>query len=140
MLTKRADRLASLAANLPWPANVWVGVSVECASHIDRIDALRRVPAAVRFLSLEPLLGPLPNLDLHGIDWVIVGGESGPHARPLEVSWVCDLRDQCQHAHVPFFFKQWGGPRKRASGRELDHRFWDEMPAAVIPNLVAGQA
>ena len=130
VLTKRSGRLASLAAVLPWPGNVWAGVSVESVDYARRIDDLRSVPAAVRFLSLEPLLGPLPELDLTGIDWVIVGGESGPGARPVDPDWVREIRDQCLSAGVPFFFKQWGGTRKKAAGRLLDGRVWDEMPLA----------
>lgn len=129
VLTKRAARLAAMAPSLPWPDNVWMGVSVESAKYTSRIDALREVPAAVRFLSLEPLLGPLPGLDLRGIDWVIVGGESGPRARVMERAWVRDLRGQCESARVAFFFKQWGGTNKKRSGRELDGRTWDELPA-----------
>lgn len=129
VLTKRAARLAALAPSLPWPDNVWMGVSVESAKYTSRIDALREVPAAVRFLSLEPLLGPLPGLDLRGIDWVIVGGESGPRARAMERAWVRDLRGQCESARVAFFFKQWGGTNKKRTGRELDGRTWDELPA-----------
>jgi protein gp37 len=105
-----------------------MGVSVESARQLVRVDLLRRVPAAVRFLSLEPLLGPLPDLDLAGIGWVIVGGESGPGARPLEEEWVVDIREQCRVAGVPFFFKQWGGFPKKAAGRLLQGRTWDEMP------------
>lgn len=128
VLTKRAERLAALGGELDWPDNLWVGVTVENARHIDRIEHLRRVPAAVRFLSLEPLLGPIPRLPLEDIDWVIVGGESGPKARPLDAAWVRDLRDQCVRASVPFFFKQWGGVRKKAAGRMLDGRTWNELP------------
>lgn len=128
ILTKRAERLRELAPLLPWPEHVWMGVSVENADHGDRISHLRATPAAVKFLSLEPLLGPLPGLDLHGIDWVIVGGESGPRARPMDAAWVRDLRDQCLAAGVPFFFKQWGGVWKKRTGRTLDGRTWDEMP------------
>ena len=128
VLTKRAERLAALAGALDWPDNVWMGVSVERADFTDRIDLLRRTPAATRFLSLEPLLGPLPELDLHGIDWVIVGGESGPGARPIDPDWVIDLREQCRRADVPFFFKQWGGRNKKRTGRELEGRTWDQMP------------
>ncbi|MEW6338258.1 MAG: phage Gp37/Gp68 family protein [Acidobacteriota bacterium] len=133
VLTKRADRLAELAARLPWPENVWMGVSVENAFYSDRIDSLREVPAAVRFLSLEPLLGPLPRLKLRGIHWVIVGGESGPGARPMEKAWVTSIRDQCVRAGVPFFFKQWGGVRKKAAGRVFDGRTWDDMPQQDVP-------
>src|SRR5262245_46234844 len=129
VLTKRADRLQSMAEHLDWPANLWIGVSGESKQYVPRIDCLRRVPAAVRFLSLEPLLGPLPGLDLTGIHWVIVGGESGPHARPIHADWVRDLRDQCLKAKVPFFFKQWGGVWKSRTGRELDGKKWDQLPA-----------
>jgi protein gp37 len=133
VLTKRSERLADLAADLPWPDNVWMGVSVEDANVIDRIDHLRTVPAAVRFLSLEPLIGPLENLDLTGIQWVIVGGESGPGARAMRSAWVRSLRRQCRAARVPFFFKQWGGVFKKHSGRELDGRIYNEFPNRVIP-------
>jgi protein gp37 len=128
VLTKRSGRLAALGPSLPWPDNVWAGVSVESADYVHRIDDLRGVPAAVRFVSLEPLLGPLPALDLAGIDWAIVGGESGPGARRVDPNWVREIRDQCRSAGVPFFFKQWGGTRKKAAGRLLDDRVWDEMP------------
>lgn len=131
ILTKRADRLEQLDAQIEWPRNVWMGVSVEQKDYTFRIDHLRRTGAAVKFLSLEPLLGPLPKLKLRGIDWVIVGGESGPGARPMETDWVTDIRDQCHKAGVPFFFKQWGGVRKKQAGRTLDGRTWDEMP--VMP-------
>ena len=133
VLTKRADRLAAVAPHLVWPANVWMGVSVENADYTGRIDDLRTVPASIRFLSLEPLLGALPNLSLKGIDWVIVGGESGPKARPMEAEWVRDIRDQCITKHAPFFFKQWGGRNKKKAGRMLDGRTWDEMPREVNP-------
>jgi len=136
VLTKRAERLAELAPNLPWPPNVWVGVTVEEQRYTHRIDLLRTVPAAVRFLSLEPLLGPLPNLNLEGIHWVIVGGESGPGARPLRPEWVTDIRDQCQKAGVPFFFKQWGGVHKKRAGRTLEGRTWNQMPAPPSTALV----
>ena len=128
ILTKRADRLAELAPTLSWPRNVWMGVSVESAAYAWRIDRLRQTNAAIKFLSLEPLLGPLPRLDLKVIDWVIVGGESGPGARPMEIGWVRDIREQCARACVPFFFKQWGGVLKKARGRVLDGRTYDEMP------------
>jgi len=137
VLTKRSARLAALATDLPLPGNVWVGVSVESADYERRIDDLRRVPAAVRFLSLEPLLGPLPELDLTDIGWVIVGGESGPGARPVDPDWVREIRDQCLCAGVPFFFKQWGGKRKKAAGRLLDGRVWHDMPSASDPADVA---
>ena len=128
VLTKRSGRLAEMAPLLPWPGNVWIGVTVESTECVDRIDDLRSVPAAVRFLSLEPLLAPLPGLDLEGIDWVIVGGESGPGARPMAEAWALDIRDQCHRAGVPFFFKQWGGKNKKKAGRLLDGRTWDQMP------------
>lgn len=128
ILTKRSDRLRCDAGHLKWPPNVWQGVSVEDARVLERIDHLRQVPAAVRFLSLEPLLGPLPRLNLSGIHWVIVGGESQVGARPMNPDWARDIRDQCLAHNVPFFFKQWGGVRAKAGGRELDGRTWDEMP------------
>jgi protein gp37 len=128
VLTKRAVRLAALAPRLPWPDNVWMGVTVENAACIDRIRNLKNTPAKVRFLSLEPLLSALPNLPLSGIDWVIVGGESGHGARPMHPAWVEDLHRQCAAAGVPFFFKQWGGVRKKAAGRELFGRTFDELP------------
>ncbi|MER5337856.1 phage Gp37/Gp68 family protein [Micromonospora sp. NPDC002717] len=128
VLTKRARRLRRLAPSLTWPSNLWVGVSVEDADAVDRIDDLRDVPAALRFLSCEPLLGPLSDLNLDGIGWVIAGGESGTNARPLHPTWVVDLRDQCTRAGVPFFFKQWGGRTPKAGGRELNGRTWDDMP------------
>lgn len=127
-LTKRAHRLELVADKLDWPDNLWMGVSVEAADVIDRIDHLRRTPARTRFLSCEPLLTALPELNLTGVDWVIVGGESGPRARPMESWWVEDIRDQCESAGVAFFFKQWGGRTPKANGRELDGRTWDEMP------------
>ncbi len=128
ILTKRSERLASLALRLPWTPNIWQGVSVESARYTTRIDHLRTVPAAVRFLSIEPLLGPIPNLPLDDIDWVIVGGESGPGRRPMATAWAREIRDQCVGAGVPFFFKQWGGRTPKAAGRLLDRRTWDEMP------------
>jgi protein gp37 len=130
VLTKRADRLAALDGEIAWPANVWMGVSVENADYADRIDDLRATEAKVKFLSLEPLLGPLSNLDLRGIDWVIAGGESGPGARSMQPSWVTEIRDQCVAAGVAFFFKQWGGVNKKRAGRTLDGRTWDQMPRA----------
>jgi protein gp37 len=128
VLTKRSRRLSRLADQLDWPPNVWMGVSVESADVLGRVDELRRVPAAVRFLSCEPLLGPLDGIDLDGIGWVIAGGESGPRARPMDPEWVADLRDQCLEAGVPFFFKQWGGRTPKAGGRLLDGQAYDEMP------------
>ena len=137
-MPQRADRLATLSNVLPWPKNVWMGVSVESAAYAPRIDQLRATNAEVRFLSLEPLLGPLPDLNLSGIDWVIVGGESGPRARPMDPAWVTDLRDQCARAGVAFFFKQWGGVQKKRAGRLLDGRTWDELPGAASGAQLAG--
>lgn len=131
VLTKRAERLREVASELDWPPNVWMGVSVESEQYLDRVACLREVPAAVRFLSLEPLLGPLPGLSLEGMHWVIVGGESGPGARPMDPKWVRDIRRKCRAERVPFFFKQWGGVRKKAAGRKLDGRLYDEMPSTV---------
>lgn len=128
VLTKRAHRLTRIADRLDWPANVWIGVSVESSEQYTRVLDLAKVPAAVRFLSCEPLLGPLPELPLDGIDWVIAGGESGPNARPVDSEWIRELRDHCVSGQTPFFFKQWGGIRAKAGGRELDGRTWDEMP------------
>lgn len=135
VLTKRHERLAEIAPHLPWPDNVWMGVSVENARWKVRVDALRSVPAAVRFLSCEPLLGDLGDINLAGIGWVIVGGESGPHARPMQARWARSVREQCELQGVPFFFKQWGahdeaGVRrsKKQNGRILDGRTWDSMP------------
>jgi protein gp37 len=128
VLTKRAHRMERLADRIDWPDNLWVGVSVESDDVVGRVDHLRRIPARTRFLSCEPLLTALPNLDLTGIDWVIAGGESGPRARPMDPAWVEDIRDQCLTAVVPFFFKQWGGRTPKARGRELNGRIWDEMP------------
>jgi len=129
VLTKRSRRLLELDREIDWPPNVWMGVSVESKDYTWRIDHLRRTRAPIKFLSLEPLLGPLPQLDLHSIDWVIVGGESGPGARPMSEEWVIDIRNQCQAADVPFFFKQWGGVRRKEAGRELRGRTWSQMPA-----------
>ncbi len=128
VLTKRPLRLLELSSKLPWPDNVWMGVSVENRDYIDRIGHLIDTPARIKFLSLEPLLGPMGNLNLNGIDWVIVGGESGPKSRPMLREWVTEVRDQCLGEGVPFFFKQWGGRNKKKSGRILDGRTWDEIP------------
>ena len=138
VLTKRAGRLVQMDRLLPWHDNIWMGVSVETLDYRPRIDDLRSTSALVKFLSLEPLLGPLPGLELDGIDWVIVGGESGPRARPIDPAWVRDIRDQCISAGVPFFFKQWGGVQKKRNGRELDGRTWDEMPP--VPAAVRSAA
>ena len=131
ILTKRSGRMLRMDRQLPWADHIWMGVTVESARHVDRIDHLRKTQAAVKFLSLEPLLGPLPGLNLSGMDWVIVGGESGPGARPIEEDWVISIRDQCRHSGVPFFFKQWGGINKKKAGRLLQGRIWDEMPTMV---------
>jgi len=131
VLTKRSKRLAQVASDLEWPDNVWMGVSVETAAYRFRIDHLRTVPAKVRFLSFEPLLGPLGEFELKGIHWIIAGGESGPRARPVQLDWITGIRDQCTEASVPFFFKQWGGRTPKAGGRELDGRTYDEMPGSL---------
>ncbi|NME80097.1 phage Gp37/Gp68 family protein [Rhodococcus sp. 105337] len=128
VLTKRSLRLARIADKLDWPNNVWMGVSVEDNSVLNRVDHLREVPATVRFLSCEPLLGPLDGINLNGIGWVIAGGESGPNYRPMELSWARGIRDICTSADVPFFFKQWGGRTPKALGRQLDGQLWNEMP------------
>jgi len=135
VLTKRSGRLLRESRKLPWPANIWMGVSVESDKYISRINNLRNTGARIKFLSLEPLLGPLPNLDLKGIDWAIVGGESGPGARPMDLSWVREIRDQCRSAEVSFFFKQWGGVNKKKTGRILEGRTWDEMPILRVSQL-----
>jgi len=131
VLTKRSERLLQLSPVLPWEPQIWMGVSVENDDYRFRIEHLRQTGAVVKFLSLEPLLGPLPKLDLHDLDWVIVGGESGPGARAMNPDWVRDLRDQCVGSGVRFFFKQWGGPVKSRAGRLLDGRTWDELPQHV---------
>lgn len=128
VLTKRAERLLSIDPELDWPTNVWMGVSVENEKYKSRIDHLRKTGAKVKFLSLEPLLGPLPRLNLKKIDWVIVGGESGPGSRPMDAAWVTDIRNQCAAKNVSFFFKQWGGFNKKKAGRALEGRTWDELP------------
>ena len=135
VLTKRSRRLLDLSDRIDWPSNVWMGVSVEDRDHAFRIDHLRQVDACIRFLSFEPLLGPLPALNLHGMDWAIVGGESGPNARPMEEEWVLSIRDQCLASQVPFFFKQWGGVNKKLSGRMLQGRTWNGKPLA--PSQIA---
>lgn len=132
VLTKRADRLAELSKYLEWSPNIWMGVSVESQKYVHRIDDLRQTNAKVKFLSLEPLLGSLRNLNLTDIDWVIVGGESGYGARSIKEEWVLKIREQCQNFNVPFFFKQWGGVNKKKTGRILEGRTWDEMPMTAI--------
>lgn len=131
VLTKRSERLAELSPYLEWTDNIWMGVSVENEKYTFRIDDLRKTGAKIKFLSVEPLIGPISKMNLKGINWVIVGGESGPGARPLEREWVVNIRDQCLKAKVPFFFKQWGGVQKKKTGRLLDGRTWDQMPVDI---------
>jgi protein gp37 len=131
VLTKRSERLAEVSTKLKWPSNVWMGVSVENYDYTYRISDLINTGAKTKFLSVEPLLGALPRLKLKGIDWVIVGGESGPRARPMNKEWVIQIRNQCLAAGVPFFFKQWGGTNKKKSGRSLEGQIWDEMPSVA---------
>ena len=131
ILTKRSGRLAKLNGKLDWPQNVYMGVTVEETKYSFRIDHLRQTSAVVKFLSLEPLLGPMPQLNLDGIDWIIVGGESGPGARPIAYEWPANIRDQCIEANIPFFFKQWGGVNKKKAGRLLDGQLWEQLPLAV---------
>ena len=128
ILTKRSERLLDLEGIVAWAPHIWMGVTVESREYTFRIEHLRQTGAAIKFLSLEPLLGPIPDLDLEGIDWVVVGGESGPGARPIKREWVIELRDRCRESGVPFFFKQWGGTDRKKSGRVLDGRTWDQMP------------
>lgn len=128
ILTKRSQRLSELATELPWAGNIWMGVTVESSDFVARIDDLRETDAAIKFISFEPLLGPIAKYDLGEIDWVIVGGESGPGARAMDRQWVVDIRDRCLTANVPFFFKQWGGVNKKRNGRNLDEIIWDELP------------
>jgi len=142
VLTKRPERMLALSNKLPWASHIWMGVSVESSDYTGRIDLLRQSGAAVKFLSLEPLLGPLDALDLRGIDWVIAGGESGPGARPMEQQWVRSIRDQCRAAKVAFHFKQWGGTNKKRAGRNLDGRTWDDLPgfrANALPHAAAAE-
>jgi protein gp37 len=138
VLTKRSERLRSLAPELDWPRNLWMGVSVENQDYVHRVRDLQRVPAFVKFLSIEPLLGPVKRLPLAGIHWVIVGGESGPGARPMQPEWARAIRDRCQEREVPFFFKQWGGVWKKRTGRVLDGRTWDERPDLALRQRPAG--
>ena len=128
VLTKRPHVAARLSGHLTWTANIWMGATVENATVTHRVQSLRSTGAVIKFLSVEPLLGPIPRLPIAGIDWVIVGGESGPGARPIDAAWVRRIRDRCTAAGVPFFFKQWGGTNKKRAGRILDGRTWDEMP------------
>jgi len=133
ILTKRARRLSQLSKHLPWNDHIWMGVTVENSDVLSRIESLRNTEAKVKFLSCEPLLGSLAKIDLTGIDWVIVGGESGPGARPVRKEWILEIRDICQEQNVPFFFKQWGGTFKKKNGRLLEGRIYDEMPNIRIP-------
>ena len=133
VLTKRSDRLRKISKDLVWTDNIWMGVSVENEDSAHRIDDLLAMDARIKFLSLEPLLGSLKNVSLKGVDWVIVGGESGPGARPMEATWVLEIRDQCQKLDIPFFFKQWGGINKKKTGRELEGRYWDDYPELTPP-------
>lgn len=128
VLTKRSRRLTELSASISWPSNVWMGVSVENQNYVYRIEHLINTTAQIKFLSLEPLIGPIPKIDLNGINWVIVGGESGPGARPIDEKWVLDIRDQCLGLNVPFFFKQWGGVHKKKQGRILQGQTWSMLP------------
>lgn len=132
VLTKRSERLLEFDKKLPWSNHIWMGVSVENQDCVDRIDHLRKTSASVKFLSVEPLIGPIKNLNLEGIDWVIVGGESGPRARPVDPLWVIDIKNQCVKANVPFFFKQWGGFNKKKAGRELEGKTWSQMPEVMV--------
>jgi protein gp37 len=132
VLTKRSRRMAQSAPDIDWPVNVWMGVSVENIDWVQRIRDLKKTGAQIKFVSLEPLLGPLPDLDVGSLDWVIVGGESGPGARPIRKEWVIQIREQCLTADIPFFFKQWGGTNKKRSGRLLEGRLWDERPACPV--------
>ena len=134
VLTKRPHRVVRMADRLHWAPNIWLGVSIESERWLGRLPLLKEAGARVRFLSLEPLLGALPDMELRGIDWVIVGGESGPRARPMKAVWVRDIRDQCERNGVPFFFKQWGGTSKKRTGRTLDNRVWNQMPAPARPS------
>jgi len=133
ILTKRGDVLAEYSPILDWAPNIWMGVSVEDERVISRIDYLRNTGAFIKFLSLEPLIGPLPDLNLYNIDWIIVGGESGPKARTMKKDWVLDIRDQCNKANVKFFFKQWGGVNKKKAGRKLEGKTYNEMPEIKTP-------
>ena len=135
MLTKRAERIERACREIDWPPNVWMGVSVEGRKYMERIDYLKKIPAGVKFVSFEPLIEALGKIDLSGIDWAIVGGESGPKARPMEKDWVIQIREQCLAAGTPFFFKQWGGTNKKKAGRLLEGRTWDEMPKQIAPSL-----
>ena len=134
ILTKRSTRLKEISSRLDWPRNVWVGVSVENANYKYRIDNLRFIPAFIRFISFEPLLGRIENLNLSKVDWVIVGGESGPNSRPIKEEWVIQIKEECLAQNIPFFFKQWGGINKKKAGRLLEGKIWDEMPIQYFIN------
>ncbi len=137
VLTKRSERLRELAPLLEWSENIWMGVTIENKDNVNRADDLRAISAAIKFLSLEPLLGPVPDLDLKSIDWVIVGGESGPGARPMEEKWVLDIKEKCENEHnIPFFFKQWGGVNRKKTGRTLQGRTWDNYPKVIREKLL----
>ena len=138
ILTKRSDRLLAVSPMVSWNSNIWMGVSVENQEYSFRIDHLREVGAKIKFISFEPLLGPIHGLNLGGINWVIVGGESGPQARPMDACWALDIRDQCQRMKVPFFFKQWGGTNRKKTGRKLEGRTWDEIPSAANMTRAVG--
>lgn len=138
ILTKRPERAAEFSSELPWPRNVWMGTSVEDDRVIDRVDILRGIPARIRFLSCEPLIGPLTSLSLAAIDWVIVGGESGPGARPMQEEWVLRIKRLCEELSVPFFFKQWGGVNKKITGRLLRGQHWDELPDVALSTTASG--
>ncbi len=137
VLTKRSDRLREINESLVWTDNIWMGVSVENEDYASRIDDLRKTSAQIKFLSLEPLLGSLRNVSFADIDWVIVGGESGPGARPMQESWAIEIRDQCEERDIPFFFKQWGGVNKKKNGRALENRTWDQYPKVNTPALAS---
>jgi len=132
VLTKRAERLAEISVHLTWPENIWMGVTVEDSAYFHRVDCLRSIPAQIKFISFEPLLGPVYDVNFKGIDWVIVGGESGPYARRMDTSWVSDIKDKCRVSSVPFFFKQWGGKNKKKAGRLLNGQVYNEMPDKVV--------
>jgi len=134
VLTKRPERAAEMSRKLPWAANIWMGTSIENQDYVSRAHLLAKVPAAIRFLSIEPLLGPVEGLPLNKIRWVIVGGESGPGARPMQEAWILTIKTTCEKANVPFFFKQWGGVQKSRAGRELLGREWNEMPTNLGSN------
>jgi protein gp37 len=137
ILTKRSGRLVELAPQLKWPENIWMGVTIESNDYVGRADDLRKVNAHIRFISLEPLLGPVPDLEFDGIDWVIVGGESGPSARPMKEKWVLDIKQRCENENKPFFFKQWGGVNKKKTGRLLQGKTWDNYPEVVEEKLLS---